>query len=336
MNGIAFWSWAYEVAGGAQSGRPQYLLARPLRLVARIARKFKTDPIVRVQVGDRTLLMPWSHNLPLILRSNPLYETEIGRLAEHLLNADGEVVMIDAGANIGDTIATLPKLSQAKFLCIEGFEKYYDLLRRNCESDSRVTLEFAVLTDVKRPGSVARIKEIEGTAHVEMADDSPAAAPWRTLDELLELHPEFKNANFCKIDCDGYDLLVLKGATAFLERAKPCLHIELGPQLWRMYGGCEIADGLEFLFRFGYKDVLIYDNLGYFIARDSVQNSRVLDILADYSMRHPSWFYLNVIAFHESRKDLEQFYNREIDEAAASSKSQGSSASTIISATCSM
>src|ERR1700739_4262944 len=108
MNGIAFWSWAYEVAGGAQSGRPQDLLARPLRLVARIARKFKTDPIVRVQVGDRTLLMPWSHNLPLILRSNPLYETEIGRLAEHLLNADGELVMIDAGANIGDTIATLP------------------------------------------------------------------------------------------------------------------------------------------------------------------------------------------------------------------------------------
>ena len=322
MNGIGFWSWAYDVAGREQTGRPQDWLAKPLRLAVRMARKFKSDPIVSVQVGDRALLMPWSHNLPSILRSNPLYEAEIGRLTRHLVEVDGDVVMIDAGANIGDTIATLPKLSQAKFLCIEGSERYYDLLRKNCESDPRATLEFALLTDVKGENHGAQVKEVEGTAHVELTGGSSAAAPWRTLDELLDLHPEFKNANFCKVDCDGYDLRVLKGATALLERAKPCLHIEIGPQLWRMYGGCEVSDGLEFLSRFGYQDVLVYDNLGYFIARDSVQNSRVLGILADYAMRHPSWFYLNMIAFHESRKDLEQFYQREIAEAAASSKSQ--------------
>jgi FkbM family methyltransferase len=296
-------------------------ISKPLAVAARLARKFQGDPIVRLRVGDRTLLMPWSHNLPLILRGSPLYETEIGRLAQHLVASDGELLMIDAGANIGDTFATLPKLTQAKFLCIEGSERYYDLLRKNLESDPQVTLEFALLTDIKREGQSACIKEIEGTAHIETSDDSSAAAPWRTLDDVIELHPDFANANFLKIDCDGYDLLVLKGAPAFLERAKPCLHIEFGPQLWRMYGGCEIADGLEFLFEFGYKEVLVYDNLGYFVARDSVQNSRVLDILSDYAMRHPAWFYLNVVAIHESRKDLEQFYAREVDQAAASTAS---------------
>jgi FkbM family methyltransferase len=294
-------------------------ISKPLAVAVRLARRFKGDPIVQLRVGDRTLLMPWSHNLPLILRSSPLYETEIGRLAQHLVASDGELLMIDAGANIGDTFATLPKLAQAKFLCIEGSERYYGLLRKNLESDPQVRLEFALLTDIKREGQRARIKEIEGTAHIELTDDSSAAAPWRTLDELIELHPEFANANFLKVDCDGYDLLVLKGAPSFLERAKPCLHIELGPQLWCLYGGCEIADGLEFLFQFGYKEVLVYDNLGYFIARDSVQNSRVIEILSDYAMRHPAWFYLNVIAFHESRKDLEEFYTREVDQAATSS-----------------
>jgi FkbM family methyltransferase len=297
------------------------LISKPLGIAARLVRKFKGDPIVRLRVGHRSLLMPWSHNLPLILKSSPLYETEIGRLAEHLVTSDGELVMIDAGANIGDTFATLPKLNPAKFLCIEGSERYYDLLRRNLESDPQVQLEFALLTDVKRGGQRARIKEIEGTAHIEMTDDASAAAPWRTLDEVIELHPEFAKANFLKVDCDGYDLLVLKGAPGFLERTKPCLHIEFGPQLWRMYGGCEIADGLEFLFQFGYKEVLVYDNLGYFIARDSVRNSRVLEILSDYAMRHPAWFYLNVLAFHETRKDLEQFYAREVDQAAASAGS---------------
>jgi FkbM family methyltransferase len=330
MNGTAFWSWAYGVASRERTGLSEAVLSKAVAMAVRLARRFKTDPIVQLQVGDRALLMPWSHNLPLILRNNPLYETEIGRLAQHLANSDGEVLMIDAGANIGDTIATLPKLPKARFLCIEGSERYYDLLRKNLESDPRVKLEFALLTDVRGQGKSARVKEIEGTAHIEMTDDSSAAAPWRTLDELIELHPEFNQANFCKIDCDGYDLRILKGATTFLERAKPCLHLEFAPHLWRSYGNCDIADGLEFLFRFGYKEVLVYDNLGYFMAREPVQNSRVLSLLVDYATRHPAWFYLNVIAFHESRKDLEQLYTREVDAAAASSKDQGSSASTIM------
>lgn len=333
MNGTSFWSWAYGVASRERTGSPGDLISRPLAVAVRLARKFKGDPIVQLQVGDRALLMPWSHNLPLILRSSPLYETEIGRLAQHLANSDGGLVMIDAGANIGDTIATLPKLPQAKFLCIEGSERYYDLLQKNLGSDPRVKLAFALLTDVTNQGKGARIKEIDGTAHIETIDDSSAAAPWRTLDELIELYPEFNQANFCKIDCDGYDLRILKGGTAFLERAKPCLHLEFAPQLWRSYGSCDIADGLEFLFQFGYKEVLVYDNLGYFMAREPVQNSRVLSLLVDYAMRHPAWFYLNVIAFHESRMDLEQFYTREVEAAAANAKDQGSSASTIISAT---
>jgi FkbM family methyltransferase len=315
MNGTAFWSWAYGVASRERTGLSGAVLSKAVTIAVRLARRFETDPIVQLQVGDRALLMPWSHNLPLILRNNPLYETEIGRLAQHLVNADGEVAMIDAGANIGDTIATLPKLPQAKFLCIEGSERYYDLLRKNLESDPRVKLEFALLTDVRGQGKGARVKEIEGTAHIEMTDDSSAAAPWRTLDELIELHPEFNQANFCKIDCDGYDLRILKGGTEFLERAKPCLHIEFGLQLWRQYGGCEAGDGFAFLSKFGYKEVLVYDNFGRFIARDYVENPRILGALADYTVRCPPWFYLNLIAFHETRKDIERFYGREMDAA---------------------
>jgi FkbM family methyltransferase len=320
MGGTAFWSWAYEVTSRKRTGSLEVLLSKPLALALRLVRGFTTDPIVRLPVGDRTLLMPWSHNLPSILRSNPLYETEIGRLALQLAETDGEVVMIDAGANIGDTIATLPKLHQAKFLCIEGSERYYDLLQKNWESDTRVRPVFALLTDAVGGTNGARVKEVEGTAHVEMTEGSKAVAPWRTLDQLLEVYPEFKEANFCKIDCDGYDLRVLKGGTEFLERAKPCLHIEFGLQLWRRYGDCDAADGFAVLAKFGYKEVLVYDNLGRFIARDCVENPRILGILADYTMRSPHWFYFNLIAFHKTRKDLEKFYGAEVDAAAELSR----------------
>jgi FkbM family methyltransferase len=320
MNGTAFWSWAYGVASRERTGSTKDFLSKLLALAVRLVRRFEKDPVVHVRVGDRFLLMPWSHNLPIILRNNPLYEAEMGRLVQHLAEVDGELLMIDAGANIGDTIATLPKVEPAKFLCIEGSERYYDLLRRNLGTDPRAKLEFALLTDVKGDSKGGKLKEVEGTAHVEAAEDASAAAPWRTLDELLELHPEFKNANFCKVDCDGYDLRVLQGGAEFLKRAKPCLHIEFGLQLWRRYGENEASDGFAFLSALGYTEVLVYDNLGYFITRDRVDNPRVLGILSEYVMRHPEWFYFNLIAFHETRKDIERFYGREVDAAIELSK----------------
>lgn len=320
MNGIAFWSWAYGMTSQEHSSFLGYILSKPQALAVRLARKFKADPIIRLEIGDRSLLMPWSHNLPAILRKRPLYQAEIGRLACHLCETHGEVVMIDAGANIGYTIARLPRLDQAKFLCIEGSERYYGLLQKNCESDPRVKPVFAWLTDSLGLSNNSRLKEAKGTAEVGTTEGSVAAAPSRTLDELLETHPEFKNANLFKSDTAGYDLRVLKGSTAFLQRTKASLHIEFSPQLWRRYGNCQADEGLSFLSGFGYKEVLVYDNFGNFIARDRTDRPRVLGVLADYTKRHPPWWYLILIAFHETRKDLEQFYGSEVDTASTSAK----------------
>ena len=61
----------------------------------------------------------------------------------------------------------------------------------------------------------------------------------------------------------------------------------------------------------GYQNVLIYDNQGYLIGRDTTGNSKLLTTLAGYAIRHP-WFYMNLVAFHETRKDIEQFYSYEM------------------------
>jgi FkbM family methyltransferase len=317
MIGTAFWSWAYGIANREQNNLPASLAGKLLRLAARVERNIKGDPIIRLRVGDRTLLVPWSHHLPMLLRHCPFYESEIGRLATHLRRIEGELLMIDVGANVGDTIATLPPLDQAKFLCVEGSEKYHDLLRKNYGSDARVKLLFALLTDGSPQSDSIRLQEVDGTAHMAVSASPTGAAPLLTLDSLLEKTPDFRNANFVKIDTDGYDLKVLRGATEFLKRAKPCLHIEFAPTFWREYGKCDLTDAQAFLSDFGYKEVLVYDNMGYFIGRDSTDSPTFLGVLWDYAMRIPSRLYLNVIAFHASRKDLEQFYGAEASGAAA-------------------
>lgn len=204
---------------------PFNVVFSPLRFGIRLAHKFQGDPVVKVHVGNRLLLMPWSHQLPRILKSYPDYEAEIGRLAAYLDRADGKLLMIDAGANVGDTIATLPPLHRADFLCVEGSQLYFDLLQRSYDSDANVTLLFALLTDSTSSIGKAGVHEAGGTAHVAKGNGSLTAAPWMTVDEVVERYPAFERANFLNIDTDGYDLRVLRGATVLLERAKPCLHL---------------------------------------------------------------------------------------------------------------
>src|ERR1700736_6244176 len=103
MMWTAFWSWAYGITSRKETSLPAGVVFKPLKLGVGLAQRLSGDPIVKLPVGDRALLMPWSHNLPLILKNNPLYETEIGRLAFHLSKTDRQVLMIVPGANIGHT-----------------------------------------------------------------------------------------------------------------------------------------------------------------------------------------------------------------------------------------
>jgi FkbM family methyltransferase len=307
---VDLWSCGYRIATNKRTTRFGEWLSNPLRLMVRLARKFHHDPTVRVPISGKPLLIPWSHNLPQILADFPYYESEIGRLAAYLHRIDDHLCMIDIGANIGDTLAILPPLKRSRFLCVEGSQRYFDLLRRNYVGDRRVTPVLALLGDGTVQAAAGRVVETGGTGHVcHAASNSPV--DWKSLDQLLNEHAEFKRANFLKIDTDGYDLHVLHGATSLLQDAHPCLHIEFSPRHWRDYGGNTVQEGLEFLAAFDYRQMIIYDNQGVLIDRDTTSTPRFIPLLTDYALRKPG-FYLNIVAFHSSRTDADVFYRDEL------------------------
>ena len=80
-----------------------------------------------------------------------------------------------------------------------------------------------------------------------------------TLDDILfDLTPDL-----IKIDTDGYDINVLRGARRCLRDAGPHLWIEYSPYHIRTYGFEEPTNLFPLLREAGYRATIIYDNTGY-------------------------------------------------------------------------
>jgi len=284
------------------------ILARP---AIRLALSRIPDPAVQVEIGRRKLWINWSHNLPSFLASYPNYETEIGRLAALIHERDGRLTMIDVGANVGDTIACLPPLSNAAFLCVEASKRYFELLRRNYGTEIGVTLVLALLGDGDRTQRGLTLQESGGTAHVGGTDGESAGVPIATLDELVTQNSAFYGANFLKVDTDGYDLRVLRGASSLLDRAHPCLHVEMSTRHWRDYGNSSATEAIAYLSQHGYDHMLLYDNQGFLIGADRLSAPKLLPAIADYAMRKDG-FYANVVAFHSQCPYAMDFLGREL------------------------
>jgi FkbM family methyltransferase len=313
IGSTGFWSLAYRISHNRLAARIPSPVLKPLKWAVKHLLKLQPDPVVRTQIGARDLLIPWSHQLPTYLAQYPLYESEIARVAKHVHATDGGLCMIDVGANVGDTIIDLVNLPNSRFLCVEASRRFFDLLEANYEKDENVVPEFALLDDVAEASADRRLKisEIGGTAHlIEAKGDDRNTAANVTLDDLVRRREAFRRTNFLKVDTDGFDLKVLRGATKLLREAKPVLHIEFSPVHWREYGKCEIDDCLAFLAENGYETLLVYDNLGYLIGLDLASQSKILLPLKEYAFRKRG-FYFNGILFPKDR-DASAFIQGEL------------------------
>ena len=127
-----------------------------------------------------------SHDLPRILAMLPDY----GRNVADVVLALGveQPIVIDVGANIGDTALVLARFAPgAKVLCVEGDARFMPVLKSNTSQISGVTIAQAVLSD--RGSSVrGRFEEHGGTAHL-IVDDAGVSFQAQSLDDLLTGYP---------------------------------------------------------------------------------------------------------------------------------------------------
>jgi hypothetical protein len=143
---------------------------------------------------------------------HPGLETEICRLARSLLH-DGDVAL-DVGASYGFITIVMGKSVQprGRVLSFEVDTRICDVLARTIESNNLAKTVFAV---AKRVGS-------------EDSDDCV------TVDSMVRKH-QVGGVHFIKIDVDGEDFDVLRGASKTLNAYHPVVVIEMTTQQSEIY-----------------------------------------------------------------------------------------------------
>lgn len=169
-----------------------------------------------------------------ILDSGVGWPYEIRQLV--LLAKPGDVV-VDVGANYGYTacLFAYEVEDQGHVLAMEPGPRMFDLLRRNVERNvpGRVTVVNAAVgsepgrAQLHRSGSNLATHSLSPTLVPNVRDVVDVEV--RTLDELCATYLPEREPDLLKVDVEGWELEVLRGGRAMLERARPTIWLEFWP-----------------------------------------------------------------------------------------------------------
>lgn len=221
------------------------------------------DPAYTIDIRGKRLVLPVSHKLPIYIADYPLYDTLPARIADYLRTRDGMLLMVDVGANVGDTILACSKdkdKSSDGFLAVEANPEFVRYLKRNASDlEGFVPVEAFCHSGNEKQTSV-RIDSVGGTASITEMPEG-LTLPKRTLDEILTQHSKFRNFNFLKLDTDGNDFEVLKGSPKSISASRPIILMECYASGNANYVD-DVLHTITSLAKAEYKTVIVYDNLG--------------------------------------------------------------------------
>jgi hypothetical protein len=246
------------------------------------------DPAIRYEIGQFELRLPLSSNLPFIVHKHPYYATNIARIAGRVRKKYQQLTLIDVGAFVGDSVAFLRRKSQFPVLCIEGNQRFFCQLEKNMSRFADVDCVNAYL-NIRDPRGKSPERNLPGK-NVSLVD-------------ILRQYPRYSQSKMLKVDTDGYDGLILRGASEYLSRVKPILFFEYDPDLLGRHG--EDGDSLWAMLRLsGYKMALFYENIGTYILSADLENTRLLEELHQWLSGYGGHRYFDVCLFPGCDLDL--------------------------------
>ena len=268
----------------------------------------KSKKPVTINVGKFRIEMPGNN----IQRSNyiifPDLNAQLGRLASVIYNKYSDMAAVDIGANVGDTIAVIKSFVNIPVVGIEGDDISFDYLTKNIQQFSNVSIVKAFLGE-RSETITANFSSVGWNTTISPSEKGADQVLIRTLDDVIsnEIKRDL-NYKLLKSDVEGFDTIVLRGATQIIKKYKPVLFLEYNRTIMKRNG----EEGLSTIFSFrdlGYDKIVFFDHVGTLLLSTSLANKEVITHLHEYISSDKNLLgYLDIAIFHESDTDISEQY----------------------------
>ncbi len=232
--------------------------------------------MIEYQIGSITIFIPNDHRLPVYQSTHPRYDRFLPHLAKFLQKND---VVVDVGANVGDTLAGLFDTNKhLEFVCIEADDTYFGYLETNIAAIRKAGYDLKVTTISAFVGKAlvsAAIERGGGTARASITQQGTVRS--RTLDDLLD-QAQVGRIRLLKTDVDGWDYDVIDSASRLIRNNRPLIYFELQYDNVQQYGG--YLDTINRLEATGYCCWCVFDNFGSLMLQTN--DARNIRQLMDY------------------------------------------------------
>jgi FkbM family methyltransferase len=262
--------------------------------------------LIPIQIGKYLILMRENNALWVQYANNPDYSAQLGRLATKVFHAYPNALMIDVGANVGDTAAIVKTAMDVPIICIEGDPAVLPLLRQNVAPMKTVTACQHYLGERMEDVEVIIQKEGWDSTIVPVKSGEFSTSKTMSLVKLDEVVAGLALPHMCKllkVDVEGFDFKVLRGASSLLQKDKPVIIFEWNHQNLEQIG--EASMGIfPYLSALDYEDILIFDGQGDFMMPGKVTDAGLLQDLYDYSRNLKGLFYYDICVFPKQDSNM--------------------------------
>lgn len=277
------------------------ILTKIFLQLRKIYLRFNSSALITYNLEGINILLPFRHDLPLVRKQFPFYDSNIGRIAKYLNEKYSNFQVIDIGANVGDTAIIIKSQVDIPILCIEADDLYYNLLKKNTMSLKDIDYERSFVGESS--SSNFQLVSYKGSARLTKTADFQDHIHFKSLAEITEQHTQFNNVKFLKIDTDGFDCKIIRSNVNYLKINKPVIFFEYDPYFLNLIGD----DGLSVfstLSEIGYEKLLIYDNTSVFLISLNIEDIISLEELNLYYSGRQSEMYMDICVFHNDDIDI--------------------------------
>lgn len=214
---------------------------------------------VSYKIKEFELTLPASHRLPSYFEDYPKYDRFLPHLAKYI---EGDAVIVDVGANVGDTVAFM-FLSNANpiYLCIEPDAVFYRYLQHNIRKLKQFQKQakiYSICSLVGRNITGVELIGKNGTKHAVISHSGGLKS--KTLDEILKDRTDWECVRLIKSDVDGFDYDVIDSSIETIKKHSPILYFEC--HYFNNEQKESFLKTINHLISLGYSKWTLFDNFG--------------------------------------------------------------------------